>query len=260
VIRTLALCFTAALAACGAAPSEQHDRTASQAQTTAAPAQDGTVALFTTLPIYWPEGDVGDMLSGKAQEHWAKVALASRFDLVPLDTLSEIPTGATLLMAQPRELSPDENVALDTWVRTGGHVLMLVDPMLETESIYGLGDRRRPSATASLSPILNRWGLTMNLVPDAGEAHGEHAAHNVAWDGLVIPVESAGVLSAYGKGHDSKCTVAAKGLVAACAIGKGRTLVLADATLLANGDGAGEGRDSLLLTLIDRANAGPPTP
>ena len=62
-----------------------------------------------------------------------------------------------LLLAQPRALSGPENVALDAWVRGGGHLLLFADPMMTGESRFGIGDRQRPQDVILLSPILNRW-------------------------------------------------------------------------------------------------------
>ena len=99
------------------------------------------IALFTSLPIVWPERpDFRGLFSIDAPLHGALGALRRYGTLQPLDTLIET-TGARangrstmarsrlLVMAQPRPLSPQENVALDNWVRGGGHVLLFADSL-----------------------------------------------------------------------------------------------------------------------------------
>ncbi len=196
-----------------------------------------SIALFTSLPIVWPERpDFRGLFSIDAPPHWALVALRRYGTLQPLDTLIK-PTGARansrstmarsnlLVMAQPRPLSPQENVALDNWVRGGGHVLLFADPMLTAESIFSLGDRRRPQDVVLLSPILTRWGLELQF--DEDQASGERL---VDWDGAKLPVNLPGRFALAGSG--SNCRLLADGLGARCTIGKGRVLALADAALL----------------------------
>src|SRR5205085_2218154 len=117
--------------------------------------------------------------------HWAKAALAEEGPLTALDTLTpETLKGLDrIVMAQPRALSPDENVVLDNWVRGGGQVLLFADPMLTEESRFPLGDRRRPEGTVLLSPILKRWGLELPF--DDDQPFGERS---VAAQGTAIPV------------------------------------------------------------------------
>jgi hypothetical protein len=77
--------------------------------------------LFTSLPILWNETpDLAAMLRADAPPHWARRALEARYTLVARDTLLAPPLDARfLLLAQPRPLAPQENVALDDWVRAG---------------------------------------------------------------------------------------------------------------------------------------------
>lgn len=191
--------------------------------------------LFTSLPIFWPEGPLRDVISGDTEVHWARAALEKDFDLVPVDTLTLLDPPGLLLMAQPRALTGEENVALDDWVRGGGRALVILDPMLDVHSVYGLGDRRRPEAMAMLSPILRRWGL--ELVYDETQPRGERI---VAWGNRGIPVEEAGRFVLTGNGHASRCELVSGGLLASCRIGEGKALLVADATFLA-GHGEADG-------------------
>jgi hypothetical protein len=191
---------------------------------------EAPIGLFTTLPILWGESDdLGAMLRSDAPAHWARGVLQSKGQLVPLDQLAG--TGAASLtrlqrvvLAQPRPLAPQENVALDDWVRKGGKLLLLADPMLTEESAYAVGDRRRPQDVVLLSPILTRWGLTLQF--DETQALGETRRDVM---GIAVPVSLAGRLAIADTGS---CRSWGEGVAVTCAVGKGRILVLADAAVL----------------------------
>ncbi|WP_144097655.1 Gldg family protein [Croceicoccus sediminis] len=240
-----------ALTACSTQPADPATHPSSEG--VVAPAEKREpLLLFTSLPIYWSEGGVGDLLSSTAPVHWARTALETRYDLTPLDTLTALPENGVLLMAQPRALSGDENVALDDFVRRGGRVVMIVDPMLDVHSAYGFGDRRRPEAISMLSPILGRWGLRL--------VHDDREAHEASWNGVTIPVEEGGLFELTDTGHDSRCHLSSGGLVARCNVGAGKVMLLADATFLADGDHAGQAADTVLFDLIDAASTPPSAP
>lgn len=208
------------------------------------------VALFTSLPILWNENaDLGSILADPAPPHWARAELARLGPIVPLDTLAQ-PDGqgplvglGRLVMAQPRPLSPAENVALDAWVRAGGRLLLFADPALTAESRFAIGDPRRPITGALLSPILNRWGLELRF--DDTAAFGERMAQG---DGVRVPVNLPGrwrVRSGAG------CTLSVEELVADCKVGKGRVLAVADAAVLDH-DGDTDTRQAALRSLFQR--------
>lgn len=149
-------------------------------------------------------------------------------------------------MAQPRPLAPQENVALDRWVRGGGHLLLFADPMSTWESRFGLGDRRRPLDTVLLSPILAHWGLALRFDPGQSGELRENT-------GTGLPVRLAGALVAL-PGAAPACRIEAAGLVAACRIGKGRALIVADCAGLEPTD-APAARAKALQALMRRAFA-----
>lgn len=247
------------LAACSGQPGQGAQAAPSGSASTgarAAQADQPDLLLFTSLPIYWPEGGLDMMLAADAPQHWARRALEEGHDLVPVDTLAALPAKGTLLMAQPRALAGDENVALDERVRAGGRVVMIVDPMLDAHSEYGLGDKRRPAAIAMLSPILARWGLRLEEDP-----RGDYEAQ---WGKNAIRVVDGGRFALTGKGHDSTCALVGDGLLAWCRVGKGKVVLLADATFLGADDhaddhgdgeseGASKGGEALLADLIAAA-------
>ncbi|MFB0613557.1 Gldg family protein [Aurantiacibacter poecillastricola] len=196
----------------------------------AAQAEDARaeLALMGTVPIYWGEAaGLDDLLSGAAPPHWARGVLEEDFTLVPLDYLSAeaLAEHRFLLLAQPRGFSPEENVALDRWVREGGTLLLFADPMMTGESRFHLGDRRRPQDVTLLSPILAHWGL--ELVFDAQQAGGLRMVDHF---GDALPVNMRGELRPLGEA--GSCGIPGEGLLAHCVIGKGQALIVADAAML----------------------------
>lgn len=194
-----------------------------------APAERSRLALMGTIPIYWGEVDDGfdALVTGAVEPHWARAQLEEEFQLSPLDylapaSLADIPM---LLMAQPRGLTPEENVVLDEWVRAGGLLLLFADPAMTGHSHYGLGDRRRPQDTALLSPILAHWGLALQF--DVAQPEGFQRRDN---GGGYFPVNLPGELVL--AGASPPCTLSSEGLVATCPIGVGYAVIVADAAML----------------------------
>lgn len=192
----------------------------------------GPIGLFTTLPILWADSpDLAASLKQEGEPHWAREVISGRGAVEPLDTLNPAGLGKLrrLILAQPRVLTPQENVALDDWVRRGGQVLLLADPALTEESAFPLGDPRRPQAVALLSPILTRWGL--ELLFDDTQPLGPRERDVM---GVAVPVNLPGHLATRGQGN---CRLWGDGLAATCAIGQGRVVVVADAALVERGQG-----------------------
>ncbi|WP_454797637.1 Gldg family protein [Novosphingobium lindaniclasticum] len=215
------------------------------------PRADREVGLYTSLPILWAESDdIRDLLAADRPQHWAGPVLSDAGKLVPLDTLADangvlpLPHDGLLVLAQPRPFSPQENVALDRWVRDGGRVLLFADPMLTMPSRHALGDPRRPQDMAMLSPILAHWGLRMEF--DEGQPAGERMAASFVGE---FPVNLAGRFRSSGNsgdrlpesgkhGKDGKpgdardaCRIESEGLIARCKIGHGRVFAVSDAAL-----------------------------
>ncbi len=207
------------------------------------------LGLMTSLPIYWPEtGAFGDLVREDQEKGWVRTSLERSYTLNPLDVLDQqtLDSFDLLVLAQPRALSPEENVALDAWVRDGGRLLLFADPMLTAHTLYPIGDRRRPQDVALLSPILAHWGLDLTFAPD--QPHGEHA---VAGDGLVLPVDVAGHWNPL---PGSPCKLSLEDIIATCALGRGRAVIVADAAVLEDGEeGADPARRAALAELLNRA-------
>ena len=189
------------------------------------PAGAPSLGLMGTIPIYWGEaGGIDELIGGKAEAHWARAQIETEFALQPLDYLSAeaLAPFDRLLLAQPRALSGEENVALDAWVRGGGHLLLFADPMMTGHSRFPLGDRRRPIDVTLLSPILKHWGLAMGFTED--EPSGPR---QVDAAGSPLPVNLPGRFAEGGP-----CELSAGRVLARCAIGEGSATILADAALL----------------------------
>jgi hypothetical protein len=211
------------------------------------------IGLFTTLPILWSESpDLSASLNPDVEPHWAKGVLAATGAIEPLDVLSGPPGQAPLdrvrrlVMAQPRVLGPQENVALDQWVRGGGQLLLLADPALTEESAFSLADPRRPQAVVLLSPILGRWGLDLRF--DDGQQLGETSREVM---GVAVPINLPGHFMTRGQAN---CRLWADGLAVTCAIGAGRVVALADAAVLEREDPGGT-RPKALKALLETAFA-----
>ena len=207
------------------------------------------VGLFSTLPIYWGEGDMAEILDGSNSRDWVRDLIEQRFDIEPLDTVEPdaIDGLDRIIMAQPRPLAPSENVALDNWVRAGGRLLIFADPLLTRHSDFALGDRRRPQDVVLLSPILTRWGLELRF--DDAQPSEERL---ISASGNQYPVNLAGQFVATG---DGKCTISEAGLFAWCSVGNGRVTLMADAVILDSEETAATSaqRQVLLATLIGDA-------
>lgn len=202
-----------------------------------------TLGVFTSLPVMWREADgLSAHLSANQQPTWVRAELEQRFAPRPLDTLLDLDGLRFLLLAQPRPLDPAENVALDRWVRAGGHLLLFADPMLTAPSRFPIGDRRRPQDVVLLSPILTHWGLDLSFDEDQPAGLREIA-------GSGLQVDLAGRFAPRPGG---RCLIVREGLVAACNIGRGRVLAVADAALL-DGSDSSPWRAAALAGLIDEA-------
>lgn len=219
----------------------------------AEPVQDETLldqgpkpqlGLMTSMPLYWPLGaDFGALASGEADVPAQRSAFEATHELVLLDTLSPI-AGLTpdapevkplaeleyLAVIQPRGLTPSDNVALDDWVREGGQLLLVLDPLLDGHYPLPLGDPRRPVEAALVPPVLGRWGLEMHFDE---EQQSDLRAFDLP--GSSIPVALSGELREIA-GTGSDCQLMGGGTIAQCQLGEGRVTVLADAEVF-KGDG-----------------------
>lgn len=235
--RVLERLLLACACAIAAPASAQGGSPASNEQPVSRP----TLALMGTIPIYWGEADgLDSLLAGQGDAHWARAQLERQWRLQPVDHLDgeALAQVSRLLLAQPRALTGPENVALDAWVRRGGHLLLFADPLMTGESRFGIGDKRRPQDVTLLSPILNHWGLDLHF--DENQPTGVELRE---FAGLPLPVRLAGRFAPPAAG--SGCTLEVAETLAFCTIGQGRVTVLADAAMLDLHDPAEQAADAL---------------
>lgn len=196
------------------------------------PSQRPTLLLITSLPLLFSEDFSLQQVGSPALK-----ALERRYRVEPISVTDppELAQGSLLLMAHPLAQPAEDLVALDQWVRRGGRVLLLADPMLEWPSERPLGDPLRPPPMFMDTGLLAHWGLRLDLPAERG-------ARKQRLGGYDVTTLSPGLL--YGP-----CRVSADRLVAHCRIGKGRATVVADADLLDSdrlGRGAAHNLDGLI--------------
>lgn len=184
----------------------------------AAPTASGKPDLYliTSLPLLFGER----FGLGFAKPDIVR-ALEKAFVVKPVDLPSQVPADATLLMAQPRALPAEELVALDNWVRAGGHLLLLADPRLEWPSRRPLGDRLRPPPMFADTGLLGHWGLRLDSPDKPGAAESTDDRGSIVYlsPGRLVKV-----------GGD--CIVERDSIVATCRLGEGEAIVVADADWL----------------------------
>jgi hypothetical protein len=197
--------------------------------------------LLSSLPLVF-----GEQFSLDRAGSPALTALQSRYRVIPISVASpaELSKGRLLLMAHPLAQPAEDLVALDSWVRRGGRVLLLADPLLEWPSERPLGDPLRFPAMFMDTGLLAHWGLRLQ----GPERRGPEQR---MLGGRQVITLSPGSLS-------GRCEISADRLVARCRIGKGRATIVADADLLNTeklGDDAHQNLDGLLAELATlRAN------
>ncbi len=250
-LRAAALAVAAAglamLSACdgGVSPS------ASSGDPNGGSAAQAKLGLMSSLPLIWPLGaDVDAIAAGRAETPWQSAALGGDYTLVPLDTLSPIPALSPdgpdtdplqglsrLAVIQPRGLSPSDNVALDQWVRAGGRLLLVLDPMLTGDYDLPLGDPRRPVDSALIPPVVGRWGMKISF--GVHETEEAYYGTDIMPGGTKLPLAYPGRIDLLpGAG---KACVRHAATIAICRVGKGRVTMIADAALFEHPEFAGEG-------------------
>lgn len=194
--------------------------------------------LLTSLPLLF-----GDDFSLEHTGSPALFALQSHYHVLPisLSDRAELAKGRLLLMAQPRAQAPDNLVALDNWVRSGGRLVLLADPLLEWPSRLPLGSPARPPPMFIDTGLLAHWGLHLEPPETRGPAIRELG-------GRKILTVSPGVLS-------GKCPISPDRLVARCRIGSGEAIVVADADFLNVGELGPGGSLNLKAMLKELASA-----
>jgi hypothetical protein len=187
------------------------------------------LGLTSTLPLRWGEGGISDIGSLSNNPLPAYLRLSKKYQVKLIDevTRPSMRKYSRVLMAQPRSFAPSEFAALDEWVRAGGYLVVLSDPALQWESVYPLGDKRRPLFTSLFSPIFSHWGLEMVLLMETS-TNGENV---IELENQSIRTVTVGAWQPLPK-STAICTIKNNAVLADCKIGKGRAVLLADADML----------------------------
>jgi len=174
-----------------------------------------TLLLLTSLPLVF-----GEQFSLHDAGSPTLKALETRYRVVPISVTgpTDLSKGRVLLMAHPLAQTAENLVALDAWVRRGGRVLLLADPLLEWPSERPLGDPLRPPAMFMDTGLLQHWGVSL-AGPDR---RGPQLRRLGGRDVLTV---SPGSL-------EGACEIAGDHFVAHCRVGQGRATIVADADLL----------------------------
>ena len=203
------------------------------------PAQRPVLLLLTSLPLVF--GEDFSLQGGSP----ALKALSTRYRVVPISVTdaADLRKGRLLLMAHPLAQPAEDLVALDEWVRGGGRVLLLADPLLEWPSRRPLGDPLRPPPMFMDTGLLAHWGLRLDAPGERGPRAGKLGGYDVV---TVSPGQLSG-----------GCAIGAGRLVSRCRIGKGAATIVADADLLDADDlggGASHNLDAVLaeLAMLER--------
>jgi hypothetical protein len=184
--------------------------------------------LLTSLPLLFSEDF---SLQGGGSPVLKK--LETRYRVLPISVTDprELAKGRLLLMAQPQAETAENLVALDDWVRGGGGVMLLADPMLEWPSKRPLGDPLRPPPMFADTGLLAHWGLRLDAPDERGPAKRSLGGRDVL---TVSP----------GSVHGA-CHISDDQLVAQCSVGKGRAIIVADADFIGTDGGDGDSADNL---------------
>lgn len=185
------------------------------------------IAYMSSIALAMGEGDIAEVVVGKSGADPLYVRLTQKFDLQPIDDLRRIDALAprALLLIQPRALGPQENVALDAWVRGGGRLILLTDPMLHRDSRYPKGDNRAPLYTSLASPLLNHWGVELTLPLDEAKPVVTRTVDKFTFDAAT---PGAFVYKDEASRSTAPCRIKADGLLAQCDLGEGRAVLIAD--------------------------------
>lgn len=184
------------------------------------------VVLMSSLALVHGEGvDMTGMIAGRSTPHPLYRALRRAHTLIVADALDrDVLAGADLaILIQPHALPPSALVALDAYVRGGGHLLLFADPALAWPHGAGLAGAQGPLRSSLISPLLEHWGIEL-IDPDR-----EWVRLRPSGALLVHPGQFAALA---GKTGDADCTVEPDGHVARCDPGLGRAVLVADADLI----------------------------
>lgn len=143
------------------------------------------------------------------------------FTVTLVDGPEQLPGGGLLLAIQPQALTAERLIALDSWIRAGGRLLLLADPSFSWEGERPLGDPLRPPYAFPDTGLLSHLGLRL----DSPEQLDSGLALRQLGGGEILTAAPGRLTAIARRG----CDVSASGLIARCRLGRGQALVVADA-------------------------------
>jgi len=200
------------------------------------PAERPPLLLLTSLPLVFGEKFA---LEGAGSPALSRLGERYRVEPIALADAAHLAGHRLLLMAHPRAQTAEALVDLDAWVRGGGRLLLLADPLLEWPSQRPFGDPLRPPPGFADTGLLAHWGLALRP-PDRRGSVEERL------DGRAVRFLSPGTVDSI------RFSLLADGRVARGAVGRGRVTVIADADWLADKDNL-----DVLLAELDRLESLP---
>lgn len=202
-------------------------------------AERPALLLLTSLPLLF-----GEQFTLSEQGSPALARLRTGYDVkaIALSDRRSLAGQRLLLMAQPRAQTAEALVDLDEWVRDGGRLLLLADPMLDWPSERPLGDRLRSPPGFADTGLLAHWGVAMSPPIQRGPVVETLSGRRVAYS-------SPGTL------RSTSCKLDGGATIAHCAIGRGRVTIVADADLL-NPERGAAGDENLDFIMAELAGLG----
>lgn len=186
------------------------------------------LGLVTSLPIVFAtqfslEG--GSPLLTALEEDYEVRALAAT-DAASLEGVD------ILFMAHALPQTAENLVALDEWVRGGGDVLLLADPLLTWDTGLPLGHPQAPPLYFGDTGLLGHWGVNLEGPIEAQEQAGVA----VSGAGRFVPT-------------DGNCGTRYGGFIADCPLDEGKATLIADADFLES-----DSAESIALVKTELAN------
>jgi len=127
--------------------------------------QQPKVGLISSLPLNGSPGNPQMAMFGMPSQPTPPWAIMQQirefFTVVPLQSsLTEIPADISILMlAQPEELSPQAQYAIDQFVMRGGKALVFIDP--NAEAADPMSGMAGAGSLDGIKKLLATWGVTL---------------------------------------------------------------------------------------------------
>jgi ABC-type uncharacterized transport system involved in gliding motility auxiliary subunit len=138
--------------------------------------QKPKLGIMSTLPLEVGAGGLQAALQGNSQPYVIYQQLRDNYDIQMLDpmTTDRVPADVgTLLVVHPANFSNSAEYAIDQFVMRGGHAIIFVDPLSESQTQQqgplGGGDPQ-DKMSSSLPPLFAAWGVDFDVTKVVGDA------------------------------------------------------------------------------------------